>query len=175
MDEDSTPLPWLRVLTIMAGVLWIVAGLKRLAVASFGMEHVLADAGLNALLCTSLFFLTWLGLRKRMPAFVQLETPIAVVTSAARYARSALDAASRERVADDLVRLMRERHLYADAQLDLAALSRHSGWSPAYISQALESASAGRTLQNSSAVSASMRRSAALPIHANAAACWRLR
>jgi AraC-like DNA-binding protein len=128
---------WLRLLTVMTSGVWVVAGIKRVAVASSSMEAVSADAVLNAILCAALFFLTWRGLRERMPAFAGLESPADTGAGGARYARSALDEAGRERVADDLVRLMRERHLYTDAQLDLAALSRHSGWPAAYISQAL--------------------------------------
>jgi len=135
--EAASRMTWLRVSTAMTAGLWAVAGIKRVAVASFGMEAVMADAGLNAILCAALFFLTWRGLRECMPAFAQFQTPDDTGAGGARYARSALDEAGRERVADDLVRLMRERHLYADAQLDLAALSRHSGWPAAYISQAL--------------------------------------
>lgn len=136
-NEASGHLTWLRVLTVMATGLWVVAGLKRVAVASFGMEGVLANVALNTVICAALFFLTWFGLRERRPAFANLEILAGTGGAGARYARSALDEAGRERVADDLIRLMRERHLHADVQLDLSALSRHSGWPPAYISQAL--------------------------------------
>lgn len=135
--EAISRMTWLRVSTAMSAGLWTVAGIKRAAVASSGVEAVMADAGLNAILCAALFFLTWRGLRECMPAFAELRIPDDTGAGGARYARSALDEAGRERVADDLVRLMRERRIYADAQLDLAALSRHSGWPAAYISQAL--------------------------------------
>lgn len=125
---------WLRVLTLVMAALWLAAGVKRLAIGAFGVESMLANTGLMALATVLLFFVTWFGLRQRMLDFADAGISGPAV---ARYARSALDDAGRARVAADLVRLMRERRLHADPELDLAALSRVSGWPPAYISQAL--------------------------------------
>lgn len=137
--ESHRRLLWLRWLTTVAAALWLLAGLKRLAVASFGMEDVPANAGLLMTASAALFFLTWFGVRQRMLGSAAENTIVATGSAAAqaRYARTGLDQAGCERVAGDLLRLMRDQPLYVDAGLDLAMLSRHSGWPPAYISQAL--------------------------------------
>lgn len=136
-DDAARRTAWLRVLTLTAVALWLLAGLKRLAVGSFGIDNALANTGLMLPASALLFFLTWFGLRLRALDLADGGALAAAGSAGARYARSALDEAGRARIADDLVRLMRERQLHADPQLDLAALSRLSGWPPAYISQAL--------------------------------------
>lgn len=143
--EIALRLTWVRYVLIVISGLWLLSGARRVAIFALGMDGSVINL-VNALgSSVALFCLTWFGVRRGiLLPFEPQRTTIADAaqgtesgTGTARYARSALDDAGRERVAADLVRLMREQRLYVDPDLDLPGLSRHSGWSSAYISQAL--------------------------------------
>lgn len=149
-DETGLRLDWLRHVISIVALLWLIIGVERIII-GMGRDPRLwmfAVTLLDVVAAASVFLLAWSGLRAGMllpphragldrydDTETQSETGDALPP--ARYARSGLDETGLAKVADDLSRLMRENRLYADETLDLRALSERSGWSPNYISQAL--------------------------------------
>jgi len=151
-DETGLRLDWLRHVISIVALLWLLIGVERIIIGIGGDPRLwqFAVTLLDVAAAASVFLLAWSGLRSGMLLLPQraeidrydepaAQTGIdeALPPAQARYARSGLDETGLARVAEDLSRLMRESRLYADETLDLRALSERSGWSPNYISQAL--------------------------------------
>lgn len=134
-DETSLRLGWLRHIVMVVAVLWLVSGVERISTAFDRSVWEFAAVTVDLVAMASVFLLAWSGLRAGilLPRRAALEAK----AEAARYARSGLGGSDLAQVAADLSRRMREARLYADETLDLRALSERSGWSPSYISQAL--------------------------------------
>lgn len=151
-DETSLRLDWLRYVISIVALLWLIVGVERIII-GLGRDPRLwlfTVTLLDVAAAASVFLLAWSGLRAGMllpphrgeidadtETRAQTDADDALAPSQARYARSGLDETGLAKVADDLSRLMRENRLYADETLDLRMLSERSGWSPNYISQAL--------------------------------------
>lgn len=143
-DEASLRMRWLRHLITVIAVLWLIIGLERISVALGASSWPWPSALLALAMITVTYLLAWGGLQLGvlMPARLMDRheapgDPAASPDPAGRYARSGLGDAERMHIAADLRRLMRERRLHNDGELDLKRLSEQSGWSPNYISQAL--------------------------------------
>ncbi len=143
-DEASLRISWLRHLVTVIAVLWLVVGLERISVALSSSTWHWPGAVLSVVMIVVTYLLAWSGLRLGVliPAGMldhqDLPAPSAEAADpAARYLRSGLSEPERAQIAADLGALMREHRLHLDSELDLARLSERSGWSPNYISQAL--------------------------------------
>ena len=138
-DEAALHLAWLRRLVVVIAVIWTLVAFGRIQMATGSHAYDWFGTGLSCLITIALYLLAWFGLRQRIliPAEWVEPPPRTDDTAAARYARSGLDAAQCRQIATELTRLMSHERLYADAAFDLQALSRHSGWPPNYVSQAL--------------------------------------
>ncbi|WP_312236358.1 AraC family transcriptional regulator [Stenotrophomonas sp.] len=143
-DEASLRISWLRHLVTVIAVLWLVVGLERISVALSSSTWHWPGAVLSVVMIVVTYLLAWSGLRLGVliPAGMldhqDLPAPSAEAADpAARYLRSGLSEPERAQIAADLGALMREHRLHLDNELDLARLSERSGWSPNYISQAL--------------------------------------
>ncbi|WP_430391590.1 helix-turn-helix domain-containing protein [Dyella sp. 20L07] len=138
-DEMALRLTWLRRLVALIAVIWMLLAIDRLSTVTGIKEGPLLSTLLGVFTVVALYILAWFGLRQRALVPVELTgleragAPI----SQAPYARSGLENAQCADVATDLSRLMLDEQLYADSHFDLRALSQRSGWSPNYISQAL--------------------------------------
>lgn len=139
-DETALRLAWLRRLVAVIAAIWTIAGIERVLPVCGLQERPWLATLLSCGMVVSLYFLAWFGLRQRIlvpAAFIESFNAAPGDIANARYQRSALDASALLQIANDLTRLLRDQRLYTDSQLDLQALSHHSGWSPSYISQAL--------------------------------------
>lgn len=146
-DEANLRLSWLRVLLAVFGALWLVLGVDRIFLVfdmTYGQPF---GCVLDWATVLAVYALAWFGLRQRMLMPPELARdyapdyqPSPPEAKDARYERSGLSMSEIAQVAADLERLVRDERLYADTTLDLAALSARSGWSPNYISQALNQA-----------------------------------
>ncbi|WP_143525829.1 helix-turn-helix domain-containing protein [Rhodanobacter sp. C05] len=138
-DEVALRLTWLRRLLALVGIIWALVAIDRIPIVT-GMEESAWFGPVPGCATTvTLCVLAWFGLRQRVlvpPDFVE-PTAADPESHAAAYARSGVDPVQCAQIADELRRLMRSEHLYADSHFDLQALSERSGWSPNYISQAL--------------------------------------
>lgn len=138
-DEAALRLAWLRILVAVIALLWVLAGIERVVTGLSGYQWPWLRV-ITAWVMTIVFcFLAWFGLRQRIlvPAVVAESLALPDAEGHTRYARSGLGESELTQIADDLSRLMTEQRLYTDSNLDLKALSERSGWSPNYISQAL--------------------------------------
>lgn len=140
-DEASLRIAWLRHLITVIAVLWLIVGLERISVEVSARTWHWPGAVLAVVMLVVTYLLAWGGLRLGvlMPADLLDEqtTPAESADPAARYARSGLSEPERAQIAGDLGALMRQHGLHRDSELDLGRLSERSGWSPNYISQAL--------------------------------------
>ncbi|MEP6906433.1 MAG: helix-turn-helix domain-containing protein [Pseudoxanthomonas sp.] len=143
-DEASLRITWLRHLITVIAVLWLIVGLERIIVELSARTWQWPGAVLAVVMIVVTYLLAWGGLRLGVlipPALLDQQVAPADQTDqidpAARYARSGLSESDRAQIAADLSRLMREQRLHRDGELDLKRLSELSGWSPNYISQAL--------------------------------------
>ncbi|MEO6104748.1 MAG: helix-turn-helix domain-containing protein [Pseudoxanthomonas sp.] len=143
-DEASLRISWLRHLITVIAVLWLIVGLERISVELSARTWQWPGAVLAVVMIVVTYLLAWGGLRLGVlipPALLDQQDAPADQTDqsdpAARYARSGLSESDRAQIAADLSRLMREQRLHGDGELDLKRLSERSGWSPNYISQAL--------------------------------------
>ena len=137
-DEASLRITWLRHLITVIAVLWLVVGLERISFELSSRTLHWPGAVLAVVMIVVTYLLAWGGLRLGVliPAEL-LDEQDAPADPAARYARSGLSESERTQIAADLSELMREQRLHGDSELDLKRLSERSGWSPNYISQAL--------------------------------------
>lgn len=140
-DEASLRIAWLRHLITVIAVLWLIVGLERISVEFSARTWHWPGAVLAVVMMVVTYLLAWGGLRLGvlMPADLLDEqaAPAESADPAARYARSGLSEPERAQIAADLGALMRQHGLHRDSELDLGRLSERSGWSPNYISQAL--------------------------------------
>jgi AraC-like DNA-binding protein len=138
-DEAALRLSWLRALVAAIASLWVLAGSERAILGWLGHEWPLLRVISASLMIIALYCLAWFGLRQRILLPAGLDASFALPEGAerSRYARSGLGEPELAQIANDLSRLMTEQRLYADNNLDLKLLSERSGWSPNYISQAL--------------------------------------
>jgi AraC-like DNA-binding protein len=138
-DEAALHLSWLRVLVAVIGLLWTLAGVERAIRALVGHEWPLLGVSTAWSMVIALYFLAWFGLQQRIlvPAGLADSLILPDGGQRSRYAKSGLGEPELAQIADDLSRLMSEQRLYVDSELDLKILSERSGWSPNYISQAL--------------------------------------
>ncbi|MBO9663805.1 AraC family transcriptional regulator [Dokdonella sp.] len=138
-DEAALHLAWLRRLVAVIGAMWLLEAIDRIPRVAGLAGYEGFNLALAWLTFGALFLLAWFALRQRVliPPEVNESLPIGDESPVARYERSGLDPAQCARIADELARLMRSEHLYADSRFDLRELSRRSGWPPSYISQAL--------------------------------------
>ncbi|WP_199098178.1 AraC family transcriptional regulator [Dyella sp. ASV21] len=139
-DEAALTLGWLRGLAALLAVSWIVTAVGRWANVTGEPAWPWLGTLLDSMTMAALFALAWSGAHQRVlvpgePAVAAPPSEVSVGMPA--YAHSALDANQCMAMAAELDRLMAGEHLYVDSQFDLAALSRRSGWSPNYVSQAL--------------------------------------
>lgn len=138
-NEVTLRLTWLRRLVALIAVIWTLLTMDRLSMVAGLKEGPLLDMMLGLLTALALYTLAWFGLRQR--ALVPMElAQIDVARAPGRstpYARSGLESEQCAKVAAELSLLMANEQLYADSHFDLQALSKHSGWPPNYISQAL--------------------------------------
>ena len=138
-DEVALRLTWLRRLLALVGLIWALIAIDRVPTVTGIEESAWFGPMLGCATTVTLCVLAWFGLRQRVlvpPDLVEL-TVADSKSHAAVYARSGVDPVQCAQIADELRRLMRNEHLYADSHFDLQALSERSGWSPNYISQAL--------------------------------------
>lgn len=137
-DEASLRITWLRHLITVIAVLWLIVGLERISFELSARTWQWPSAVLAVVMIVVTYLLAWGGLRLGVliPAGL-VEQQDAPTDPAARYARSSLSESERAQIAADLGKLMREQRLHSDSELDLKRLSERSGWSPNYISQAL--------------------------------------
>lgn len=138
-DEVALRLTWLRRLLALVGIIWALIAIDRIPIITGIEESAWFGPLLGCATTVTLCVLAWFGLRQRVlvpPGLAELTT-VDSERHAAAYARSGVDPIQCARIADELRRLMRNEHLYADSRFDLQALSERSGWSPNYISQAL--------------------------------------
>lgn len=137
-DEASLRIAWLRHLITVIAVLWLIVGVERISGVLSATPWQWPGALLAFVMIVVIYLLAWGGLRLGVltPAGL-LDPQQAPAETGIRYARSGLSDTERAQVAADLGRLMRELRLHCDSALDLKQLSVRSGWSPNYISQAL--------------------------------------
>lgn len=137
-DEASLRIAWLRHLIAVIAALWLVVGLERISVELSARTWQWPGAVLAVVMIIVTYLLAWVGLRLGvlLPAGL-LDQQDAPADPAMRYARSSLSESERDQIAADLDSLMREQCLHSDSELDLKRLGERSGWSPNYISQAL--------------------------------------
>jgi AraC-like DNA-binding protein len=138
-DESSLRLTWVRSLTLLLAVTWLGMAAERVTSVAGIAEPSWLGASMDGLTLVSMYVLAWFGLRQ--PMLIQ-EDPgdapaRATTTSGTPYAKSALDPHQCTTMAAELSRLVADEHLYVDSQFDLQALSERSGWSPNYVSQAI--------------------------------------
>jgi len=138
-NEATLRLTWVRGLTALLAVTWLWMTAERLAsVAGIaGLDRL--GPYMDALTLATLYVLAWFGLRQ--PILIQDDRSDigaeATATYGAPYARSALDPDQCVAMATELTRLVTTEQLYVDSHFDLQALSERSGWSPNYVSQAI--------------------------------------
>ena len=138
-DEVALRLTWLRRLLALVGIIWALVVIDRIPIVTGMEESAWFGPVLGCATTVTLCVLAWFGLRQRVlvpPDFVE-PTAADPESHATAYARSGVDPVQCAQIADELRRLMGSEHLYADSHFDLQALSERSGWSPNYISQAL--------------------------------------
>lgn len=139
-DDAVLRLHWLHRFVALNGLIWGLMLVDRIYEVAEIPEGLWQSAASGVLSTSALFALAWFGLR--LPLVASTEAIEALPSGRAirgrsSYARSGLDAEQCAKIAAELSRLLEQESLYADSQLDLQTLSRHSGWPPNYISQAL--------------------------------------
>ncbi|GAB2545704.1 helix-turn-helix domain-containing protein [Rhodanobacter koreensis] len=138
-DEVALRLTWLRRLLALVGIIWALVAIDRIPTVTGMEENAWFGPMLGCATTVTLCVLAWFGLRQRVllsPGLTEL-TVADPESPATAYARSGVDPVQCAQIAGELQQLMRCEHLYADNHFDLQALSERSGWSPNYISQAL--------------------------------------
>jgi AraC-like DNA-binding protein len=139
-DDAVLRLHWLHGFVALNGLIWglmLVDRIYEVAGIQEGLWQSAASVGVST---SALFALAWFGLRLPLAAATEAAEALPsghAIRATSSYARSGLDAEQCARIAADLSRLLEQESLYADSQLDLQTLSRRSGWSANYISQAL--------------------------------------
>jgi AraC-like DNA-binding protein len=139
-DDAVLRLHWLHRFAALNGLIWGLLLVDRICEVTGIHEGLWQSAALGVMTTSALFALAWFGLR--LPLVASAEEIGALPSGRAirgksSYARSGLDGEQCIKIAADLSRLLEQENLYADSQLDLHTLSRRSGWSSNYISQAL--------------------------------------
>jgi AraC-like DNA-binding protein len=135
----------LRSLMLLALGNWLVSALR--------IAHCMVlgrDAGLGILMSTlDVAVVAWAmvsllrgtvrheGATRARAEVPELPTPAPTTGDAAKYSRSGLDRAARERIARKLDDALRGQRLYSDSQLTLRGLCRHLGENPHYVSQVI--------------------------------------
>ena len=138
-DEAALQAAWLRRLVTVIGCIWVLGAVERLPIGRPAPQWGPIDTLICALVTTAMVFLAWFALRQRVlvPPQLSAQPQLEGEDASAPYARSGLEPAQCVQIAAELGRLMTTEELYVDNQFDLQALSERSGWSPNYISQAL--------------------------------------
>lgn len=145
--QRDRQLAWLRGLVVVIVGCWVSSAIGRWPAAPETSLHTWFNVALNGLTTAAMYLLAWSGLRQRilvpaplaMPARAQggeVASP-ALASTRQPYHRSGIDPAQCVQIAAELTRLMERERLYSDPGLDLAQLSRRSGWTPNHVSQAL--------------------------------------
>lgn len=141
--EDRT-LSWLRLVMIVIFLAWAWAALV-VPLASYGLMAEWLGAIDASITLVWVSVLAYFGARQRPTLqeephghqYAEAAADGPVAGGMDKYARSALDDARMQKLADRMMRLMEEKALYRDAGLSLRRLADHVGASPNYISQTL--------------------------------------
>ncbi|MEO5558938.1 MAG: AraC family transcriptional regulator [Dokdonella sp.] len=142
-DDAALQVAWLRRLVAVIGGFWVLGAVERLPIGTSAPQWGPIDTLICVLVTAAMVFLAWFALRQRvlvppqLPAQLPAQPQLQGEDASAPYARSGLEPAQCVQIAAELGRLMTAEQLYVDSQFDLQALSERSGWSPNYISQAL--------------------------------------
>lgn len=138
-DEAALQVAWLRRLVTVIGCIWVLGAVERLPIGRPVPQWGPIDTLICGLVTVAMVFLAWFALRQRVlvPPQLPAQPLLQGEDASAPYARSGLEPAQCAQIAAVLDRLMTIEELYVDSQFDLQALSERSGWSPNYISQAL--------------------------------------
>jgi AraC-like DNA-binding protein len=138
-DEASLRMIWLRRLVTLIAVVWLMVGFERISIELSDRTWRWPSVLLDVVMMIATYMLAWGGLRLGVlvPAGFADPQEVPADPAAARYARSSLSESELAQIAADLGKRMLEQRLYVDGALDLKKLSELSGWSPNYISQAL--------------------------------------